>query len=141
MERLLAELESAYDQAVFEELKTVLSVHTKIEEELFYPAVGDATASSKRLVDSAEYDHRALHNWIDDLDPTLPEEVADFRRAIGEHIANEERDIFREAERGLDEVDLDNLGREMIARLEELAPRGRDGRRHEKSEGERTPAG
>jgi hemerythrin-like domain-containing protein len=125
MEALIGRLEKeGLDEGLIGELATVLHVHERIEEELFYPAVRAAT-KSKALIEGAVGDHQHLRKLLDER------RLGELGAGLAAHIADEESHIFAAAERTLGRDRLDEMGRAMARRLEELAPRGDDGRRHE----------
>ena len=106
-----------------EHICTMLTVHTTIEEEIFYPAAREALGD-ERLLDEAEVEHQSAKDLVDQiLDSEADESLFDARvRVLGEyvrhHVEEEEGELFpllRETE-----LDLEALGRELAARKEEL---------------------
>jgi hemerythrin superfamily protein len=140
VESLFDELDRADDgirpaQAIFAELRMTLNVHSQLEEEIFYPAVRDATADSRRLIDAAEEDHEQIELLLEDL-ADLDEDADEYHRllrslqqSVRAHVVMEESQLFREAERGLDEADLERLAGEMEALRDDLISRPPDERR------------
>ncbi len=125
MEMLLGRLEKdGPDAGLLAELATVLTVHARIEEELFYPAVRAAT-KAKVLIEGAVGDHEHLNKLLEEG------RVGELGVAVAAHIADEESHIFAAAERALGRERLEEMGRAMMRRLEELAPRDDGGRRRE----------
>jgi hemerythrin superfamily protein len=79
----------------------MLSVHTQIEEELFYPAVGRAlTGQDKALVAHARVEHEQAKQAIARIEsmtsenPAFRNEVDLLDRRITQHVAGEEQDLF-----------------------------------------------
>jgi hypothetical protein len=79
----------------------MLRVHTQIEEELFYPAVGRAlTGEDKELVGHAQVEHEQAKQAIARIESMTSENAA-FRnevdlleRRIAQHVAAEEQELF-----------------------------------------------
>lgn len=100
-----------------------LLLHTRLEEEIFYPAVRRATGGNDML-DEALVEHSQAREHIDELLEMLPGEALHDAKFIvmGEHIRNhireEEDQIFPMAEDY--NVNLDAIGREMEKRRAEI---------------------
>jgi len=98
-----------------------LSVHARIEEELFYPAVREALGGeAKAVLDEAAVEHASLKKMIIDLS-VLGEEDAFFRakvKVLGEyvrhHVLEEEGELMPMIESA--GIDLDALGRRLRQR-------------------------
>lgn len=94
----------------------MLLVHTKIEEDIFYPAVRRAIKDNE-LMDEAEVEHSGAKMLVNQLLDMLPgEELYDARfivlgEQVKHHIKEEEDKMFAEAEDA--DVDLDRLGRQI----------------------------
>jgi hemerythrin superfamily protein len=86
----------------------MLRVHTQIEEELFYPAVGraltddsaKAPAADRTLVEQALREHAEAKESIVRIEsltsenPAFQDEVARLAQGMAEHIRNEEQELF-----------------------------------------------
>lgn len=79
----------------------MLSVHTQIEQELFYPAVGRAlTGQDKALVEHARVEHEQAKQAIARIEsmtsenPAFRNEVDLLDRRIAQHVAAEEQELF-----------------------------------------------
>lgn len=101
-----------------------LTKHAAIEEEIFYPALREASKESEDQLDEASVEHasvKALVSQISQMDSH--DELYDAKvKVLGEyvnhHVKEEEGEMFSKArEAGLD---LAALGREMEARKEEV---------------------
>lgn len=112
---------------ILEEIRRELTVHAKIEEEIFYPAVKKIPeAEARRLVLEAGEEHaivKTLLGQIEGLD--AGDDVFDAKmkvmmEAVEHHADEEERDMFPEARKGLDEQALLALGTRIEARKSEL---------------------
>ena len=112
-----------------EKICNALKVHTTIEEEIFYPAFFEAT-EDKEIHHEAEIEHAAAKNLIAEIEASGPEDdyydakMKVLSEMIKHHVKEEEQPggMFAEA-RGSD-MDLDELGRQMAERKEELESMG-----------------
>ena len=101
-----------------------LSVHTTIEEELFYPAVRGAV--EEEIHDEAYVEHDGAKMLIAELLKGMPEDdfydakVTVLSEMIKHHVKEEEQPggLFAQARK--DQIDFDDLGRKMKARKREL---------------------
>ena len=111
-------------EALARKICSELTVHAQIEEEIFYPALRDATDAGE-LLDQAEAEHqeaKALIAQIEGLpqaDATMDDLVATLACAIEHHVKEERDDLFPKA-RAASGLDLDALGAQMTARQGEL---------------------
>ena len=101
----------------------LLSVHTQIEEEIFYPAA-QAVLDSDESVDDALADHAQAKLLIAEIEAASAEDAGydDLVRQLGEaihrHVKEEEETLFvRVTHAGLDGQD---IGRQLSDRREEL---------------------
>src|SRR5215212_4108001 len=96
-----------------------LTVHTQIEEEIFYPAVREAIEKAE-LIDEAIVEHAAAKQLIAEIEEMDPaDELYDAKvKVLGEqvrhHIEEEEDEPFPEIESS--ELDLEALGKKMAER-------------------------
>jgi hypothetical protein len=108
-----------------------LQVHTKIEEEIFYPAAREAIEKPE-LIDEALVEHASAKQLIGDIEETEPgEELYDakvkvLKEQVLHHVEEEEGELFPQVEAA--ELDLEALGKKMAARkaalLKQVADRG-----------------
>ena len=100
-----------------------LTLHAKVEEEIFYPAVRAAIADHD-LLDEAEVEHATVKDLIAQLEEMLPYEnlydakVKVLSEYVEHHVKEEEGEMFPKV-RAID-LDLETLGRQMQARKEAL---------------------
>src|SRR3982751_40202 len=96
-----------------------LTVHTQIEEEIFYPAAREAIEKAE-LIDEAIVEHAAAKQLIAEIEEmNAGEELYDAKvKVLGEqvrhHVEEEEGELFPEIESS--ELDLEALGRKMAER-------------------------
>lgn len=110
-------------RSLAEEICLELTIHAKVEEELFYPAMRDALRDED-VLDEAEDQHGSLRELVGQVLATAPEdELYDARVAVlAEYV---ERHVRQEREQVFNRVlasrtDLHSLGRAITARKEEL---------------------
>jgi hypothetical protein len=104
---------------------TALTVHTQIEEEIFYPAFLEATGDED-MNDEAYVEHQGAKNLIAEIEAGKPGDdkwdakVHVLSEMIKHHVHEEEmRDgMFAKAKKS--SMDLDELGQQMAARKKEL---------------------
>lgn len=100
-----------------------LKVHSRIEEEIFYPAARKATGDED-LLDEAQVEHAAAKDLIDQIeamqvgDPLYDAKVQVLGEQIRHHAGEEEAELFPEARRA--NMDLKALGARLQARKQEL---------------------
>jgi hypothetical protein len=129
--RKVEELFEKYEKArgrkaeIAKQICMELTVHTMIEEEIFYPACRKAGVESDML-DEANVEHDGAKVLIAELENGSPDDdfydakVKVLSEEIKHHVKEEEKrgGIFTEARQA--ELDLDGLGEQMTARKEEL---------------------
>lgn len=105
-----------------------LDVHTKLEEEIFYPAFRDAAASSEdaHLYYEAVEEHHIVHLISPEIEQessgtmTYAAKVKVLRDVIEHHLEEEEGDLFPSARELLRQDELEELGERMLSRKQEL---------------------
>jgi len=114
-------------ERIFESLREELDIHARIEEEIFYPALRDTGSPALRSAGiEALEDHRFVKDLLEELDEMSPSDeefgpkIAALREAVTLHAEAEEREMFPEAARELDELALERLGRALRERKETL---------------------
>jgi hemerythrin-like domain-containing protein len=125
VKRLFAEYEAAGDgnaagkgeisKKIFRELE----LHSRVEEEIFYPALtAKGGTKGKELVEESLDEHAAVDELIQELrtlepdDSEYDEKFQELMESVEHHIEEEESEMFPEAQRKLG-AELDELGREI----------------------------
>ena len=111
-------------QALFNKIATALKVHTRLEEEIFYPEERGEVEDD--LLDEAYVEHDGAKKLIAEIEAMKPsDEFYDAKvKVLGEyikhHVKEEEQPggIFAQAKTG--DEDLDAMGERIAARKEEL---------------------
>lgn len=110
-------------QALAEEICTMLTIHSTIEEELFYPAAREAGVESD-LLDEAEVEHDSAKDLIAQIRAmSADDELYDAKvKVLGEyvehHVQEEEGEMFPQCRRA--DMDLAGLGQALEERKSEL---------------------
>lgn len=137
--QLLAELKSAAQpaqrQSLLAEVKQELKVHTKIEEEIFYPAFRAAaqTRKDQQLFHEATAEHHAADLMLrevesaDDTTAEFPGRAKVLREVVEHHAEEEETDMFPRARELIGASELRTLGQQMAERKRALLRADRGG--------------
>lgn len=102
---------------------TALKVHARLEEDLFYPAAAGVVAAD--LLQEAQVEHASAKDLISQIETGAPgEPLFDARlkvlcEYVSHHVEEEEGEIFPRCRKGA--LDLDALGRQLLARKQELS--------------------
>ncbi|HLV16600.1 MAG TPA: hemerythrin domain-containing protein [Pseudomonas sp.] len=124
--KLLEQLSGTTERAVktrqdlLQKIAQELTIHTQLEEQIFYPAFKKAGGKDAAIMDAeAREEHRAVDSLVmPDLLKTDPSSIAFTGRVkvlkelLEHHIEEEETDLFPEAEELLGER-LEELGQQM----------------------------
>lgn len=120
-------------QTLLEKIGSELRAHTRIEEEIFYPAFREAAAKAeqRQLIAEAFEEHRAVEELVlPDLEETEAggEQFAGRAKVLKEmvehHAREEEKQMFPQAKKLFDKQQLQELGEQMAQRKEELVAQG-----------------
>ncbi len=118
----LGEEDNARKTELVEKACAELTVHSTIEEEIFYPALREALEEGD-LLDEAEVEHATAKELISQLQGMKAgEDLYDAKfTVLGEyvnhHIKEEQQEIFPKAKKT--EIDLKALGEELLARKQQ----------------------
>ena len=125
--RLLDDLEPTTERAVktrqelFERLKSELSVHEIIEEEIFYPTLKQHPRAKEIVLEGYE-EHDVVDTLMGELsamsveDETWGAKASVMIENIRHHIEEEEGEMFTKARQVFDRDELNDLGERMAAR-------------------------
>jgi iron-sulfur cluster repair protein YtfE (RIC family) len=112
-------------EKLLDQIAGELEIHTRIEEEIFYPAVQEIPRG-RTLVAEARDEHEEVDKLVaeaqglDVASAELTAKVREIRDAVVHHASEEEGEMFPAAERELGE-ELTELGRRLQERKRELA--------------------
>lgn len=113
-------------QHIVEEVCTALEIHTKLEEEIFYPAIKalGEKEGNKLIAESIE-EHQVVKNLIEEIreldsdDEQYEAKFTVLMENVKHHIEEEEQEMFPLAEEELGDV-TDSLLEEMLERRQAL---------------------
>ena len=130
VKKLFKEFERKHDAGSEEEAEQLatqicneLTVHSTLEEEIFYPEVR-AAMKDEDLIDEAEVEHASAKELIAQIesahsgDDKFAAKVVVLGEYVNHHIKEEQNEIFPKAKRA--KIDMTALGERMVARKEEL---------------------
>ena len=112
-------------QELAEKICSALTVHTTIEEEIYYPAFLEAT-EEEDLHHEAAIEHEGAKRLIADIEASGPDDdyfdarVSVLSEMIKHHVKEEEQPEGLFAKSRQSEMDLDALGEQLAARKAEL---------------------
>lgn len=140
VKKMFDQFEKSEDDGEKQELARIicaeLTVHTAIEEEIFYPAAR-AALPDEELLDEADVEHASAKDLIAQIEEGAPGDdkweakVKVLGEYVQHHISEEQKEIFPKVRKA--KMDLKELGKELTARKEELTtgemPEGNGGSR------------
>ena len=121
----LGEDDNDRKKQIADQICTALTLHATIEEEIFYPAVREASGDIEELVDEAIVEHASAKDLIAQLQEMDPEDelydakVKVLSEQIAHHVEEEEKEMFPKAKKN--KLDLAALAEEMALREDEVA--------------------
>jgi hemerythrin superfamily protein len=99
-----------------DQIRRELHLHTRVEEEIFYPAIKAANGDGARLVSEALKEHKHVDQLLTQLsrlkptNVTFDEKMESLIENVDHHVEVEEGEIFRFAEENCSEAELNELG-------------------------------
>ena len=116
----------AQRRSLLDRIAGELQTHTKIEEEIFYPAVrGLGTEKAEDMIMEALEEHHVVDLVLAELPEVDPEDerfeakMTVLSELVDHHAKEEEKEMFKTAQR-LGRATLDDLGKRMETRAREL---------------------
>jgi hypothetical protein len=115
-------------QQLVTQIDTELEIHTKIEEEIFYPAFRDAVRSKddKEMYYEAQEEHHVVklvlqeENDSEMRGPEFAAKAKVLKELVEHHADEEEKEMFKSARKAMSRSELQDLGDRMAARKKEL---------------------
>lgn len=105
-------------QDTFRKLKNALTMHTQLEEQIFYPAL-EGFDETRALVEEAYQEHQGVDDLLEELTALNPtdedwaEKIEELRASLDHHITEEENEMFPKAEEIIGQSELEKLGDQM----------------------------
>jgi hemerythrin superfamily protein len=116
---------------LMEQIGQMLALHTRLEEEIFYPAVrGLETRKAEAMIAEAFEEHHVVELVLKDLPNVDPEDerfeakMTVLSELVEHHVEEEEGEMYKLAER-LGKDELQRLGQQIEARMGGEMARGR----------------
>jgi iron-sulfur cluster repair protein YtfE (RIC family) len=124
VEKLFMQCEKAEEprqrRRLMDEIAEALKLHTRIEEEIFYPAVRRmGTAKAEEMVDEAFEEHHVVDLVLAELPQVDPEDerfeakLTVLSELVEHHVEEEEEEMFPMAEKKLGAERMKELGQRM----------------------------
>jgi len=121
VEKLFKQCENAKQprqrRELMEQIVQMLKMHTKIEEEIFYPAVRElGTSKAEEMIDEAFEEHHVVDLVLAELPKVDPEDerfeakITVLSELVEHHVEEEEGEMFQMAEDQIPEDTLQRLG-------------------------------
>ena len=107
------------------QIVTLLEVHTRLEEDLFYPAYRQVAESPRQVLESIEEHHvakglmRELKALTQDDERFLPK-MAVLREIVDYHVLEEEQELMPRAQRAMRPQQLQELAMQLLDARERL---------------------
>ena len=128
VEDMFKQIEATGDDTELAELvvalQTALSVHTRIEEEVFYPALRASVAGAGDLLDEAAIEHGSAKHFLIELSTSTNDDrfyrarLKVLKEHVNHHVREEEEKLMPMAESS--DIDLEELGALLSERRETL---------------------
>ena len=122
--RAFEKMDEEDQPALVKKVLQALKVHTRIEEEIFYPAVRKAI-KDEDLMNEAEVEHdsaKVLIRQLERMKPSDPKFAATFTvlgEYVNHHVKEEESEMFPKARRA--RINLKGLGAKLMGQKIKLA--------------------
>jgi hypothetical protein len=131
VKKLLEEIDSTTERGVktreelFTRFKSEMTVHERIEEEIFYPRLTEQAKTKEIALEGYEEHHLVdmVMAELDDVpfdDETWGAKFTVMKENIEHHVEEEEGEMFKLARQALEKEELTELGERMEARKKEL---------------------
>jgi len=111
---------------LFVQIRRELQIHSRAEQEIFYPALKALSDDGRRLVSEAVKEHKDIDELLTQIsrlkptDKNFDEKMETLIENVDHHVEEEEGEIFRFAEENCSEEQLEQLGRQIEDRKKSL---------------------
>jgi hypothetical protein len=131
VKKILEEIDSTTERGVkaraelFTKFKSEMTIHERIEEEIFYPRLTEQAKTKEIALEGFEEHHVVdmVMAELDDVpfdDETWSAKFTVMKENIEHHVEEEEGEMFKLARQALESDELEELGARMEARKKEL---------------------
>ena len=103
---------------MFRRLREALTLHTQIEEQVFYPAL-EQHEETRDMIGEAHSEHKEVKEMLAEMTGMNPgsdefmDKLTELRDSVEHHVEEEENEMFPKAEQVLGESRLREMGRQM----------------------------
>jgi hemerythrin superfamily protein len=103
---------------LFNQLKSALTLHTSIEEQVFYPEI-ENNQETRDLVREAYKEHQEVDDLLTEISALSPSSeefsssISELREAVEHHVEEEENEMFPKVMQILKQDRLNEMGRRM----------------------------
>src|SRR5689334_21114783 len=119
---------SAHDKKneLFSKIRRELQLHSRAEEEIFYPALKALNGQGRNLISEALKEHKEVDDLLTQIsrlkitDKNFDEKMETLIENVDHHIEEEEGEIFQFAEENCSTEQLEELGRQIDERKKTL---------------------
>jgi len=107
---------------LFEQIRRELQLHSRAEEQIFYPALKGVNAGGERLAFQAMKAHQNIDQLVTQIsrlkpsNKTFDEKLEELSASVDAHLEEEEGEIFQFAEKNCSAQELEELGNEIEER-------------------------
>jgi hemerythrin superfamily protein len=104
------------------QIRREIQIHSRAEEEIFYPALKALNGEGRQLVSQALDDHKDISDLLTQISrlkltaKNFDDRFEALFEIVDQHVEEEEREIFRFAEENCSEQQLEDLGRQIQER-------------------------
>jgi hemerythrin superfamily protein len=108
------------------EIRREVQIHSRAEEEIFYPALKALNGEGRKLVSQALNDHKEIEDLLTQISrlkltaKNFDDRFESLIESVDHHIEEEEGEIFRFAEENCSDQQLEDLGRQIQERKQIL---------------------
>ena len=104
------------------QIRSEIQIHSRSEEEIFYPALKALNGEGRQLVSQALNDHKDINDLLTQISrlkrtaKNFDDRFEALFEIVDQHVEEEEGEIFRFAEENCSEQELEDLGRQIQER-------------------------
>lgn len=104
---------------LFSQLKNALTLHTQLEEAIFYPAMKQFD-ETRDMISEALEEHQEVDQILNDMSTMSPgdedfqDKLEELRDSVEHHVDEEENELFPKAEELCGEKQLNQMGQQML---------------------------
>jgi hemerythrin superfamily protein len=115
----LADKGAASSKPLFNELKAALTLHTQIEEQIFYPALR-SHEETRDMIEESVREHDEVDQLLAEMTAMSPrddefmDKLVELRDSVSHHVEEEESEMFPKAEQILGRERLNQMGDQMM---------------------------